>query len=171
MAHGAALLRLSLGGAGGPRACSSAFDFAWLWHGLYCRIRVDRNARSHAVFLGACGHRLPPAPGRPTAHDAQHLARARGGAASRRCWGAVPSGPAASCAAMAALRLPLAAAATPDHAAAVQRDLAEDHKIEVAAFAHRGALWLRVAAQAYNELADYDRLARIFPVTRSEAKG
>jgi len=86
-------------------------------------------------------------------------------------WGAVPSGPAASCAAMAALRLPLAAAATPDHAAAVQRGLAEDHKIEVAAFAHRGALWLRVAAQAYNELADYDRLARIFPVTRSEAKG
>ncbi len=39
------------------------------------------------------------------------------------------------------------------------RWLAETHRIEAAVSAESGALWLRIAAQAYNERADYERLA------------
>jgi isopenicillin-N epimerase len=37
--------------------------------------------------------------------------------------------------------------------------LAETHRIETTAAESGGALWLRIAAQAYNEMGDYERLA------------
>jgi isopenicillin-N epimerase len=73
-------------------------------------------------------------------------------------WGTVASGPIGDCA-MAALRLPLALPATAAGAAAVGRFLSHVHRVEVAVHPIDGALWLRVAAQAYNARAQYERLA------------
>jgi isopenicillin-N epimerase len=61
-------------------------------------------------------------------------------------------------------RLALEAArpeATLEAAVTLQRRLAAEHRIEVAIMAQAGALWVRVAAQAYNQLADYERLAAV----------
>jgi len=56
------------------------------------------------------------------------------------------------------VRLP-AGDPTAESALAVQRRLQKDHNIATAIVAQAGALWVRIAAQAYNELADYERLA------------
>ena len=58
----------------------------------------------------------------------------------------------------------VAAAGARDDAAggpALQHRLADEHRIEAAVVAQAGSLWVRVAAQAYNELADYERLAAV----------
>lgn len=57
---------------------------------------------------------------------------------------------------MTALRI--AAAGTPEQALKLQRQLAAEHGIEVPIFVFEGALWLRVSAQIYNEMSDYERL-------------
>jgi len=77
-------------------------------------------------------------------------------------WGTGLGGPEASFAAMATVRLPLADAATPERAVALRRWLALEHRIEAAVNAESGALWLRLAAQAYNEPADYQRLEALW---------
>jgi isopenicillin-N epimerase len=59
---------------------------------------------------------------------------------------------------MVTVRLPTAGASL-DEALAVQRRLQSDHAIAAAIVAQAGALWVRIAAQAYNERADYERLA------------
>ena len=41
------------------------------------------------------------------------------------------------------------------------RWLAEAHRIEAVVSADSGALWIRIAAQAYNQPADYERLASV----------
>ena len=71
-------------------------------------------------------------------------------------------GPADAFAAMAVVRLPLDQAPSREHALALQRRLSDEHRIEVAIMAQAGALWVRIAAQAYNELGDYENLARLF---------
>jgi isopenicillin-N epimerase len=75
-------------------------------------------------------------------------------------WGTPLAGPADSFAAMVTVRLPLPEA-TPEAAAALQQRLAVEHRIETMIMAHGGALWIRLAAQAYNQLADYERLAAL----------
>ncbi|HEX6841907.1 MAG TPA: aminotransferase class V-fold PLP-dependent enzyme [Stellaceae bacterium] len=75
-------------------------------------------------------------------------------------WGTALGGPEGSFAAMVTVRLPLPEA-THEAAVALQRRLSAEHRIEAAIMAHAGALWVRVAAQAYNQLADYERLAAV----------
>jgi isopenicillin-N epimerase len=65
-------------------------------------------------------------------------------------------------AAMATVRLPLGEGASGARANQLMRELAERHRIGTAVVALEGALWVRIAAQAYNELADYERLAALF---------
>lgn len=79
-----------------------------------------------------------------------------------RAWGTELAGPSTSFAAMAAIRLPVAETADAARAAALMRALSERHRIAAAVFALAGALWVRIAAQAYNESADYERLAAAF---------
>lgn len=74
-------------------------------------------------------------------------------------WRTELGGPPDNFAAMVTVRLPLDGAATVERATALQRQLSDEHRIEVAIMAQAGALWARIAAQAYNELADYERLA------------
>jgi isopenicillin-N epimerase len=71
-------------------------------------------------------------------------------------------GPIKSFAAMATVRLPFADEASGDRANALMRELSERHRIAAAVVALEGALWVRVAAQAYNEIAEYERLATLF---------
>ena len=62
---------------------------------------------------------------------------------------------------MAAVRLPSGGEASTEHALRIVRWLAETHRIETVISADSGALWLRIGAQAYNEQADYERLAAV----------
>ncbi|HEX7968389.1 MAG TPA: aminotransferase class V-fold PLP-dependent enzyme, partial [Stellaceae bacterium] len=69
-------------------------------------------------------------------------------------WG-TETGPAEGAfAAMATVRLPLADAKAPEEGIALQRRLSDEYGIEVAVIAQAGPLWVRISAQAYNELAD-----------------
>jgi isopenicillin-N epimerase len=77
-------------------------------------------------------------------------------------WGTELGGPVANFAAMATVRLPAADAPGEERAAALQLRLAEEHRIETAINLDSGALWLRLAAQAYNEPGDYERLADVW---------
>jgi isopenicillin-N epimerase len=77
-------------------------------------------------------------------------------------WRTELGGPEASFAAMMTVRLPIDDAATVERSAALQRRLSDEHRIEVAIMAQAGALWARIAAQAYNEPADYERLAALW---------
>ena len=79
-----------------------------------------------------------------------------------RDWGTDLIAPMANFAAMAVVRLPLAGDTTPARASALMRELAERHNIAAAVVSLADALWLRIAAQAYNEPADYRRLAPLF---------
>jgi len=76
-------------------------------------------------------------------------------------WGTETAGPPSMHAAMASVRLPVVGEATPERAQRVLRWLAETHRIEAALSCIRGALWMRIAAQAYNESADYGALASL----------
>ncbi|HUZ72949.1 MAG TPA: aminotransferase class V-fold PLP-dependent enzyme [Stellaceae bacterium] len=76
-----------------------------------------------------------------------------------RAWDTEAAAPRSMFAAMATVRLPVSGAATVERAQRVVRWLAAGHRIEAAVSADSGALWLRIAAQAYNERADYERLA------------
>jgi isopenicillin-N epimerase len=63
---------------------------------------------------------------------------------------------------MAAVRLPLRDPATPERAQELRTKLFAGHRIEVPVIAVAGALWARISAQAYNQPADYARLAACF---------
>jgi len=77
-------------------------------------------------------------------------------------WRTELTGPSDHFAAMATVRLPLRGEATGARANALMRELAERHKIGAAVVVLEGALWVRIAAQAYNEIAEYERLAALF---------
>jgi isopenicillin-N epimerase len=73
-------------------------------------------------------------------------------------WRTEIGGPEHAFAAMVTVRLPANAGPVED-ATALQQRLARDHGVAVAITAQAGGLWARIAAQAYNDLADYGRLA------------
>jgi isopenicillin-N epimerase len=75
-----------------------------------------------------------------------------------KAWGTAILGPEGAFAAMVTVRLP-ASAGPPESALGVQRRLQRQHNIAAAIVAQAGALWVRIAAQAYNERSDYERLA------------
>jgi isopenicillin-N epimerase len=97
-----------------------------------------------------------------TALMARNQALVRAGATRMaQRWGTELAAPRAMFAAMATVRLPTRGEVSPERALRILRWLSEAHRIEANASASDGALWLRIAAQAYNEAADYERLAAI----------
>jgi isopenicillin-N epimerase len=90
---------------------------------------------------------------RRLALDAARLLAAR--------WGTELGGPADSFAAMVTVRLPITPMAS-EAGIALQQGLADRHRIQAAIVTHGDTLWVRVAAQHYNQLADYERLAAVF---------
>jgi isopenicillin-N epimerase len=74
-------------------------------------------------------------------------------------WGTETGAPEDMLGAMAAIRLPGQRAATTEAAHALNNALWERHRIEVPVMAIGPHLWLRISAQIYNELTDYERLA------------
>jgi isopenicillin-N epimerase len=66
-------------------------------------------------------------------------------------------------AAMAAVRLPGVGAADRSAARRIARHLRETHGISAGVMVIDGGVWLRVSAQIYNELSDYEPLAAIAP--------
>ncbi len=79
-----------------------------------------------------------------------------------RLWRTEMTGPVGAFGAMATLRLPLAGAADAARIAALARDVSERHRIEASFVALQGALWVRIAAQAYNEPGEYERFGAVF---------
>ncbi len=67
--------------------------------------------------------------------------------------------PAEMFASMATVRMPARFGTTDDDAARIRARLSDEHRIEALIIRQSGLLLLRLAAQAYNELADYERLA------------
>jgi isopenicillin-N epimerase len=63
-------------------------------------------------------------------------------------------------AAMAMIRLPVGSPATQERAVELRGHLL-DAETDAPLHAQAGAIWLRISAQAYNELADYERLGDI----------
>lgn len=78
-------------------------------------------------------------------------------------WKTEIGAPAAMRGALAAVALPPGlqgpGAADRAHAVAVHDRLWEEHRIEMPVMAFAGRLWARISAQAYNDLADYRKLA------------
>lgn len=74
--------------------------------------------------------------------------------------GVLPAAPQEMRGATASLALPKAVPAGSRTAKALHDRLLERHRIEVPIFAFADRLWLRLSAQIYNELADYERLAQ-----------
>jgi hypothetical protein len=77
-------------------------------------------------------------------------------------WGSVVAAGADYRAAMASVRLP-GARARGDRLAAHQLalELTEKYGLTLGVMLINGALWVRVSAQIYNEIGDYERLAAI----------
>jgi isopenicillin-N epimerase len=63
---------------------------------------------------------------------------------------------------MSTVRLPLVGEATLERALAIRGALRRDHRIDAAVTAFKGSLWVRLSAQAYNEIDEYERLADAF---------
>lgn len=63
---------------------------------------------------------------------------------------------------MATVRLPLNGVATMERALELRAWLFGTHRVEVPIMPFAGSLWVRISAQAYNEAADYQRLADAF---------
>jgi isopenicillin-N epimerase len=63
-------------------------------------------------------------------------------------------------AAMGLVRLPLGGPATTERAQTLRQRFL-DHETDAPLHAQAGGIWLRLSAQAYNELADYEKLAEI----------
>jgi len=77
-------------------------------------------------------------------------------------WGVAPGAPAELFAAMVTLPLPIDEAATPESIVRWRSMLLREHRIEVPVIAIDGRLWVRISAQVYNELSDYEALAKAF---------
>jgi isopenicillin-N epimerase len=85
--------------------------------------------------------------------------RAAGAALIAQRWGTAVGAPPELLGFMAAIRIPGVDPATPERAQALHDVLFDRHQVEVPVIAFAGALWARISAQIFNELADYERLA------------
>jgi isopenicillin-N epimerase len=74
-------------------------------------------------------------------------------------WGTPFTTPESMIGTMATVPLPERLGATREDAARLRDALLFDDRIEIQLHAARGRLWVRISAQVYNELADYERLA------------
>jgi isopenicillin-N epimerase len=63
---------------------------------------------------------------------------------------------------MSTVRLPVVGEATDERALTLRYTLRKDHRIDAAAIAFWGSLWVRLSAQAYNQFNEYERLADVF---------
>lgn len=77
-------------------------------------------------------------------------------------WNVQPGAPADMFAAMVTLPLPVEEAATPEAVIRWRAKLLREHRVEAPLFAIDGRLWLRISAQVYNELSDYEALRGVF---------
>jgi isopenicillin-N epimerase len=77
-------------------------------------------------------------------------------------WGVSPGAPLEMCAAMVTIPLPVDEPASAEGVARWRLKLLQQHQIEVPIHAIEGRLWVRISAQVYNELSDYEALARVF---------
>lgn len=84
-------------------------------------------------------------------------------AASRltAAWGTRRPAPASMLGALATLELPFHADGTQEVAGALRRRLWREHRIEVPIVPFGGRCWLRISAQVFNDLSDYERLASV----------
>ncbi len=74
-------------------------------------------------------------------------------------WGTRRGAPPAMTGAMVAVQVPGAPEATRESAYALHERLQNDHRVQAPILAIGGALWVRVSAQVYNDMDDYQRLA------------
>ena len=74
-------------------------------------------------------------------------------------WGGRFDAPESMITCMASLELPRSLGESAEDAARLRSALLYEDRIEVAVHAFRGRVWMRVAAQAYNDEADFARLA------------
>lgn len=74
-------------------------------------------------------------------------------------WGVAFATPEALVGTMATLNLPASAGSTADDAVKLRDELLFEDRIEVSMHAWRGSVQMRVAAQIYNELDDFEKLA------------
>lgn len=81
-------------------------------------------------------------------------------------WGVDLPAPETMLATLATLPCPIEAPATMDGAAMLNQELWARHRVEVPVIPFGGRLWIRVSAQAYNELEDYERLADVVSTLR-----
>jgi isopenicillin-N epimerase len=88
------------------------------------------------------------------------LAREAAGLVARRLGTETAAGPEFH-AAMTLVRLPAAGPATADRALALRGRLLDEFHTDAPLHALAGAFWLRLSAQAYNELDDFARLAEV----------
>ena len=77
-------------------------------------------------------------------------------------WGVAPGAPPEMFVGMVTLPLPVDEPASPEAVARWRLKLLQENKIEVPIHPLQGRLWVRISAQVYNELSDYEALARVF---------
>ena len=78
----------------------------------------------------------------------------------RAAWGTAPLAPDSMLGYLVTLEAPVGAlGSTIDEAAAARRYLLDEHRTEVPVFGFGGRNWVRISAQVYNELSDYQPLA------------
>ena len=79
-----------------------------------------------------------------------------------KAWDVTPGAPSEMFAGMVTLPLPVDEPASTESVARWRQKLLHEHNIEVPIHAIGGRLWVRISAQVYNELSDYEALARVF---------
>ena len=62
---------------------------------------------------------------------------------------------------MALVRLPVDGPATRERAVALRDRLLREFETDLPLMAHPDGIWLRLSAQAYNQMSDYEALAKI----------
>jgi isopenicillin-N epimerase len=94
----------------------------------------------------------------------QFLRDQAGAAAQLLCerWHVRLPAPADAFAAMVTIPWPGSEAATPENAKRLHDALWSAHRIEVPVIVANGRLWVRISAQIYNEMSDYEALAEAF---------
>ncbi len=125
-----------------------AEEFAWIgtrdpcnWLALPTAIAFYRRMGDHAL------------------RERNHALANEAAAMLQREVGALPAAPPDMRGATASLALPMADPAGSRTAEALHDRLLRRHRIEVPIFPFANRLWLRLSAQIYNEMADYERLA------------